>query len=234
MTPKDIQKALADLADPRLAEGAVRFMKTGPGEYGEGDVFRGIRVPELRRLTRACDAWGLDQIDELLSSPFHEDRLLATLVMVRQYGRGDADLKAKLFSLYVRSADRINSWDIVDVSAAQIIGAHLADRDRAILRELAASPVLWERRMAMIATFAFIRKGDFPEALALAELLLRDPEDLMHKAVGWMLREVGKRDLNCELQFLKAHYRKMPRTMLRYAIEKFPESLRQDFLAGRA
>lgn len=233
MNIKAIQSELAGLGDATIAESATRFMKTGPGEYGEGDRFRGIRVPVLRKLARQYEALTLGQVDRLLDSPFHEDRLLAALVMVRQFEHGTPAARQKLFDLYVSSADRINNWDIVDVTAPHLMGPHLFKRSRDILYAMARSSILWERRMAILTTFYFIRRNEFDDTLALAKLLLSDEEDLMHKAVGWMLREVGNRDRAREEQFLREHYQQMPRTMLRYAIEKFPDARRKAYLAGR-
>lgn len=232
MNIKAIQSQLAELADPAIAEHATRFMKTGPGEYGEGDRFRGIRVPVLRKVAREYETLPLAGIQRLLQSPFHEDRMVAVLIMVRQYERGGAEVRQALFDLYVTSGDRINNWDLVDVTAPHILGPHLFERDRRILYRLVSSDILWERRMAVLATFYFIRRDDFDDILALSEKLLSDKEDLMHKAVGWMLREVGNRDRNRLEAFLQRHYKTMPRTMLRYAIEKFPEPRRKAYLAG--
>lgn len=232
MVVDELQKRLAALADPRVAEGSRRFFKTGPGEYGEGDRFRGIRVPVLRGLAKEYPAMNVSEAGRLLSSAFHEDRLLALLILVRLYSHGDEALREKVYRLYLKSTRFINNWDLVDSSAEHIVGAHLWDRTRAPLGRLAKSGDLWERRVAVMATFHFIKRGEFGETLDIARTLLSDREDLIHKAVGWMLREVGKRDLLAEEEFLKKHYRRMPRVMLRYAIERFPEEKRQPFLKG--
>lgn len=228
----DIQAELTALGHAETAAFLQKFFKTGPGEYGAGDLFRGIRVPALRQLVKTYQSIPLPAIVELLHSPFHEDRLLALLLLVRLYAKGNTTQRSQLYELYLNNTQFINNWDLVDSSAEQIVGAYLWDKDRAPLYTLAASNSLWERRIAIMATFHFIKRNDFAPTLALAERLLTDREDLMHKAVGWMLREVGKRNLEAEIGFLKAHCRQMPRTMLRYAIEKFPEAERQQYLKG--
>lgn len=232
MVVDELQKRLAALADPRVAEGSRRFFKTGPGEYGEGDRFRGIRVPVLRGLAKEYSAIKVSEAGRLLGSAFHEDRLLALLILVRLYARGDEALREKVYRLYLKSTRFINNWDLVDSSAEHIVGAHLWDRPRAPLGRLAKSEDLWERRVAVMATFHFVKRGEFGETLDIARTLLSDREDLIHKAVGWMLREVGKRNSVAEEEFLKEHHRRMPRVMLRYAIERFPEEKRRRFLKG--
>jgi 3-methyladenine DNA glycosylase AlkD len=232
MTAREISKLLRKLADPERAVHSARYFKTGPGEYGAGDRFLGIRVPELRAQVRRCEGVSLAEIETLLMSEFHEERLFALLLLVRQFARGDEKKQAAIFRLYLNNTPRINNWDLVDSSASQIVGAHLASRDRKLLYKLARSASIWERRIAIIATFHFIRYDDFDDALRLAELLRDDEEDLIHKAVGWMLREIGKRNVAVEIGFLRTHYRSMPRTMLRYAIEKFPEQERKKYLRG--
>ena len=231
-TAAEIQKRLKALGDPRVAAGSRRFFKTGPGEYGEGDLFRGIRVPVLRSLSKEYQSISLPEAGRLLGSAFHEDRLLALLLLVRLYSRGDEASREEIYRLYLKNTRFVNNWDLVDSSAEQIVGAYLWDKPRAPLRRLAQSEDLWERRVAVMATFHFIKRGEFGETLALARALLSDREDLIHKAVGWMLREVGKRDPGAEEEFLKEHYKRMPRVMLRYAIEKFPEEKRRRYLKG--
>ncbi len=226
----DIQRILAGLANPDDARKYQRFFKTGPGEYGEGDRFRGIRVPALRQLTRTLADLPLDQTERLLASAFHEDRLLALFILVRQYPRGDEATRRAIYRSYVDHRDRVNNWDLVDASAPYLAGPHLATRDRGILDRWAASSHLWTRRIAIMATFHFIRLGQFADTLRLAEQLLDDPEDLMHKATGWMLREVGNRDRPALRHFLDDHASAMPRTMLRYAIEKLPPPERLAYL----
>jgi 3-methyladenine DNA glycosylase AlkD len=226
----ELQQRLAALSDPRVAASSRRYFKTGPGEYGEGDLFRGIRVPVLRGLAKEYQAITPSEAERLLGSPFHEDRLLALLLLVRLYSRGDEAMRAKLYRLYLKNTRRINNWDLVDSSAEHIVGAFLWDKSRGPLRRLAKSADLWERRIAVLATFYFIKRGEAGETLALARTMLSDREDLIHKAVGWMLREVGKRDPEALEQFLKEHCRRMPRVMLRYAIEKFPAEKRRQYL----
>jgi len=232
MVSNELQKRLKALGDPRVAEASRRFFKTGPGEYGEGDRFRGIRVPVLRSLAKEFQAVTVPDAGRLLGSAFHEDRLLALLILVRLYTRGDETLREEIYRLYLKNARCINNWDLVDSSAEHIVGAFLWDRSRAPLGRLARSSDLWERRIAVMATFHFIKRGEFGETLAVARMLLSDREDLIHKAVGWMLREVGKRDPEAEEEFLKEHHKRMPRVMLRYAIERFPEEKRRRYLKG--
>ena len=222
-------KALGDEEKARFAAG---FFKTGPGEYGEGDVFLGIRVPVLRKLAGEYADITTADTTELLQSRYHETRLLALLIMVRKFERGDAADRKHIYTEYLANTHRVNNWDLVDSSAHHIVGGFLENRSRRPLYRLARSSSLWERRIAMIATYYYIRNRDFDDALAIAEILVADEHDLIHKAVGWMLREVGNRDRAAEEAFLRRHYRDMPRTMLRYAIEKFPERLRKRYLAG--
>jgi 3-methyladenine DNA glycosylase AlkD len=234
MTAEKIQRELAALSDADDAIFLQRFFRTGPGEYGEGDCFRGIRVPVLRKLSRQYQELSLSQTARLLRSPFHEDRLLALMIMTRLFAQGDAGVKSRIYDLYLKSTRYINNWDLVDCSAAQIVGAFLLDRSRAPIHRLAKSRSLWERRIAVLSTFCFVRSGEFDDTLRVAKTLLTDHEDLIQKAVGWMLREIGGRNRLAEEKFLRANYRTMPRTMLRYAIEKFPESERQRYLKGTA
>ncbi len=235
MTAKEILKRLKQLENPADAKFLQRFFKTGPGEYGEGDVFLGIRVPAARKLVREFrDQVPLAEIEKLLESEFHEARLLALFLLVEKFRREEESRK-EIFEIYLSRTDRINNWDLVDLSAPNIVGGWLFERDRKPLYRLVKSKSVWERRIAVLATFYFIREKDFADALELAELLLRDEHDLMHKATGWMLREIGKRDVKTLETFLDRHAAKMPRTMLRYAIEKFPEPRRKHYLrAGRS
>jgi 3-methyladenine DNA glycosylase AlkD len=226
-----IRKRMRDLADPERARLLQKFFKTGPGEYGEGDLFLGLRVPQVRSMVKEHRSLDLGSVERLLHSWIHEERLFALLVMVTRYRR-EEPLRGKIYRLYLDNTRWINNWDLVDVTAGHIVGAHLRDRDRSILRRLCRSESLWERRIAVMSTFHFVRRGDFEETLGLVESLLGDGEDLIHKAAGWMLREVGKRDRRVEERFLRTHCRVMPRTMLRYAIEKFPEPLRKRYLDG--
>ena len=204
-----------------------RFFKTAPGEYAAGDRFLGIKVPELRQLSRIYRNLPLQDISRLLESPWHEERLLALLILVGQYQRGDVRRRPAIYRVSLRNRRRINNWDLVDCSAEHIVGAHLRAADRRILKQLAKSSSVWDRRIAILATFHYIKAGEFEPTLAIARMLLNDPHDLIHKAVGWMLREIGKRDQQVEEEFLRVYAARMPRTMLRYAIERFPEKLRR-------
>lgn len=227
-----IRTALKALADPEHAAISRRFFKTGPGEYAEGDRFLGIRVPRLRKLAKAHRAVSLKTARALLGSGIHEERHLALFILIHRYNAGDARTRERIFRLYLANTDHINNWDLVDASAEHIVGHYLLNRDKAPLARLSRSKDLWERRISILATFGYIKQGQFDITLEIAETLLTDTEDLIHKAVGWMLREVGNRNQSREEAFLKRHYPGMPRTMLRYAIEKFPESLRQAYLKG--
>jgi len=231
-----VKEAKADLrkhADPERAKGALRFFKTGEGEYGEGDRFLGLTAAHVREVARKHRELRLGDLTELLRSPYHEDRSVALLILANQFRRAEEPARERIFRFYLRNTRRINGWDLVDLSADKIVGAHLDGKDAALLHDLARSQSVWERRIAIIATFHFIRQGRFDTTLEIAEALLGDKHDLIHKAVGWMLREVGKRDRSSEEVFLRRHCARMPRTMLRYAIEKFPEPLRQKYLKGR-
>lgn len=233
-TADTILARLREMEDPEDARFLQRYFRTGPGEYGEGDRFLGIRVPVLRKLARAYRGTPLDEVAALLRSEWHEARLLALLLMVDAYARGDAPTREAVHRLYLGSTRYVDNWDLVDTSAPHLVGAHLAAGDRGELERLARSDSLWERRIAILATQHFIRRGEFGTALRIAELLVADPHDLIHKAVGWMLREIGDRDRAAMEAFLRRHLRSMPRTMLRYAIEKFPPELRQAYLKGTA
>lgn len=233
MSVQKIRAQLRKLADPQQAANLQRYFKTGPGDYGEGDRFLGLRVPQVRKLAKEFAAISLKDIQQLLRSEIHEERMLALLLMVRRFQCSKDDEREKLYRLYLASTRYINNWDLVDVSAEHIVGGWLFDKSREPLYQLAQSASLWERRIAIISTFHFIKQGELAESLRLAEHLLYDSHDLIHKAVGWVLREVGKRDRDAEVAFLRKHYRQMPRTMLRYAIERFPEKIRQDYLKGR-
>ena len=233
MTVQDIQKRLKKLGNKERAAISQRFFKTGPGEYGEGDVFIGIRVPVLRALVREYTDLSVAQILILLRSHIHEERLLALLLLVDSFSQGDDAARTSIFELYLKHTEFINNWDLVDSSAEHIVGAYLMDKSKAVLYRLAESVNLWERRISIMSTFHFVKHHEFSETLKISKMLLFDRQDLIHKATGWMLREIGKRHLQTEESFLKAHYKEMPRTMLRYAIEKFPEQKRQRYLKGR-
>lgn len=232
-----VQKIKAELgrhADAKKAGELSRFFQAFPGGYGEGDRFLGVRVPDQRKMAKLFyKSAGLSCIERLLQDPVHEYRLTALFMLVNVFQADrTGDVQKEVVDLYLRNTQYVNNWDLVDSSAHKLLGAYLADKERDILYTLAASDSLWEQRIAVIATFDFIRRGDYRDALKLAALLLTHPHDLIHKAVGWMLREVGNRDPDTEIVFLQEHYRQMPRTMLRYAIEKFEPELRMRFLKG--
>ncbi len=221
---------IQNLSDPVRARHSLRFFKTGSGEYGEGDKFLGLTVPQCRTLVRKYKDLSLLDATELLRSRLHEERLIALLILVHKFPKDPKNI----YDLYLKSVKYINNWDLVDLTAPKIIGEYLQDKPKDILFKLAKSKSLWERRIAILATFAFIYKGDPRPALKISEMLLEDKEDLIHKAVGWMLREVGKRCSQEYLtDFLDKHYKVMPRTMLRYSIERFPEPIRQKYLNGK-
>ncbi|MEI8289234.1 MAG: DNA alkylation repair protein [Verrucomicrobiota bacterium] len=235
MNVSGLRTRLKELASPADAKFLQRFFKTGPGEYGEGDRFIGIRVPVTRKLAREFRDLPRREVVALLQSPIHEERLLALIILVNASQRGDDAERAKIFKLYLAQLDRVNNWDLVDSSAPYIVGPHLLNRSRKILFRLARSQSLWHRRVAVLATLHFIRQGDFTDTLRLAERLRDDEHDLMHKATGWMLREIGKRHVAVLRSFLDQHAALMPRTMLRYAIEKLSERERRRYLrAGKA
>jgi 3-methyladenine DNA glycosylase AlkD len=227
----NFQKEIRRLKNPAKAEVLAGFFKTGKGQYGEGDLFLGVMVPETRKLVKKYWKLERDRVIELLFSKFHEERLGAVLILVEQFQRGDEKTKKEIFDFYLENAKQINSWDLVDLSADKIVGAFLEGKSKNILFELVKSEVLWERRIAMLATFFEIKKGRSETALLIAEKLLFDKHDLMHKAVGWMLREVGKRCSQAEEEvFLRRHIKNMPRTTLRYAIERFSPEKRMQYL----
>ncbi len=225
-----IKKELQTQANKKDAATAVWFFKTGKGDYGHGDRFLGVKVPVQRAIAKKYVSLSLADTLKLLRSPFHEHRLTALFILVLQFQRGDAVLQRKIYGEYVKHRRFINNWDLVDSSAPHIMGMHLLHGKRAILYRFARSKNLWEKRIAILATLAFIRQGDYSDTLKIAEILLHDSHDLIHKAVGWMLREVGNKDRATEETFLKKYSQKMPRTMLRYAVEKFPEELRKSYL----
>lgn len=234
MLHKEIIDYLQSLTSPEIAAHSRRFFKTGKGEYAEGDVFLGIRVPIIRQAVRKFTAASVQDVETLLASQYHEVRLFAVLLLVAHFHKAKPDDQQVIYQLYLNNTQSINNWDLVDSSAHHIVGGYLFDKDRAILRKLAQSDLLWDRRIAIIATYYFIKQAQYADTLEIANCLLNDAEDLIHKAVGWMLREVGKRDRAVEEAFLKRHYQRMPRTMLRYAIEKFSPQRRKQYLQGLA
>jgi 3-methyladenine DNA glycosylase AlkD len=229
----EIKTRLQAIANEETARALQCFFKTGLGQYGEGDVFIGIKIPPLRKLAAEFQDAPLKTVEGLLRSKIHEQRALALMILVRQFSRGDDRVRQRIYRFYLAYKQHINNWDLVDGSAPYIVGVFLSDRGREPLFALAKSASLWDRRIAMLSTFHFIRQNDFGDALKIAKLLLNDDHDLIHKAVGWMLREIGNRDREVEERFLKSHYHRMPRTMLRYAIERFPETLRRQYLLGK-
>ena len=225
-----LKKELKKLANPKQAEVLQRFFKTGKGEYGEGDIFLGIKVPVQREAADKFQELSLKDIEKLLDSKIHEHRMMALFVLIKQYKKADENTKKIIFDFYLKNTKNINNWDLVDLSTPKIVGDYLLDKPRSVLYKLAQSKNLWERRIAIISTWIIIRNNEFDDTLKIAKILLNDKHDLIHKAVGWMLREVGKRDQKLEEEFLQKHYSKMPRVMLRYAIEKFDEKKRKFYL----
>lgn len=226
-----LRKLLKSYYNKERSEHSKRFFKTGPGEYGEGDEFLGMSVPEERKISKEYILLSLSDVERLLHSKIHEERTIALMILVYKYDKLNEESEKKIiFDLYLRNTEWINNWDLVDVTAPNIVGNYLLEKDRKILYKLANSKSLWEKRIAIISTFAFIRKNQFSDTLKISEILLNDKHDLIHKAVGWMLREVGKRDQKTEEDFLKRYNKIMPRTMLRYAIERFPEILRKKYM----
>ncbi len=232
-TAAAIRKEIRSLANPEIAAHSQRFFKTGKGEYGEGDRFLGIRVPVIRQQVKAHRDAPLKVVVSILKSPWHEERLFAVLSLVDMYKRGGDAERKEIFDLYLEYLCYVNNWDLVDSSAHLIVGPWLETRSRRRLYRMAKSRNLWERRVAIMSTYHFIRQKDYTDTLAIADLLLSDQHDLIHKAVGWMLRETGNRNKKVEVEFLQRRYQKMPRTMLRYAIEKFPERERKRWLNGK-
>jgi 3-methyladenine DNA glycosylase AlkD len=228
---RQIVKRLEELGNSETAAHSQRFFKTGKGEYGEGDKFLGIRVPIIRKCVREYRAISLPDTLMLLENKYHEARLLAVLILVANYKAAkSSDEEDAIYKAYLDHTRYINNWDLVDSSAEHIVGAYLFEKNRKPVYKLMHSKDLWEQRIGVMSTFHFIKKGDYSDTLAISELLLQDAEDLIHKAVGWMLREIGNRNIKIEEEFLAKHYKTMPRTMLRYAIEKFPEEKRLAYL----
>ena len=230
----ELRRDLRAQADPGKAKILQGFFKTGPGEYGEGDIFLGLVVPKIRALSKKYSRLDINDAEKLLSSPIHEERLCALLILVLKFENGNAEEKKEIYRRYLKNTGCINSWDLVDLTAGRIVGAFLRTKDKSVLHKLAGSKNMWERRIAILATFHFIKSGKHARTFAVAGILINDEHDLIHKAVGWMLREVGKRiGIDIEESFLESRYKKMPRTMLRYAIERFPETKRQAYLKGK-
>jgi len=233
-TLSGLKRSLRLEVDPVKAAFFPRFFKSGPGEYGEGDKFLGVTVPKQRAIAKMHKDLALADVIKLLHSPWHEERLTALFILVLQFQKGDGQTRKKIYSLYLTNTKYINNWDLVDSSAPYIMGEYLFDKDRLILYKLAVSSNLWEKRIAILSTAFFIKQGQYKDTLSIAKLLLNDSHDLIHKAVGWMLREVGNKDKKTEVAFLDKYAATMPRTMLRYAIEKFPLAQRQYYMAQKA
>ncbi len=231
MTSSDVKNDLLKLQDPEKARQLSRFFKTGKGQYGEGDVFIGVNVPDQRKTARRYTLMELKELAKLINDPLHECRLTALLILVEKYQKKNS-LKKEIVDFYIDNVRYINNWDLVDLSAPKILGEWLFKRERGILYDFAGSDDLWKQRISVLSTFYFIKNNDFHETFSISELLINHEHDLIHKAVGWMLREIGKRNLDEEEKYLKKHYSKMPRTMLRYAIEHFEEEKRQNYLKG--
>lgn len=229
----ELKQELQNLADSEQAKILQRFFKTGKGDYGEGDVFLGIKVPTQRKIATKYYELSLEGIYKLLQGNIHEERLVALFILINKYKKSSLEGKQIIFDFYLKNTKNINNWDLVDISAPNIIGNFLIDKPKDILYKLAESENIWEKRIAIISTFAFIKENKFENTLAISELLLKDRHDLIHKAVGWMLREVGKRDVKVLEEFLRQHYKDMPRTTLRYAIERFDEEKRKKYLDGK-
>lgn len=229
---KRLKVDLRKIANPEKAKILQRFFKTGKGDYGEGDLFLGVTVPESRKIAIEFKALSLEEISRLLKSKIHEERLIALLILVYNFQR-DEKKRDEIYSFYIKNKININNWDLVDLSADKIVGAHLFKKDKSILYELAVSENFWDRRIAIISTFYFIKNNKFDDTLKIAKILLNDKHDLIQKAVGWMLREIGKRDIKKLEKYLKENYKFMPRTMLRYSIEKFDEAKRKKYLQNK-
>ena len=223
---KELQKA----ANPKQAKILQKFFKTGKGEYGEGDIFLGIKVPKQRKIAKKYTGLNFSEIQKLLNSKIHEYRFISILILVDKFKKASEEEKEKIFNFYLKNTKNINNWDLVDVSAPSIIGEFLFDKKKSVLYKLAESKNLWEKRISIVSCFTYIKKGKFNNALRISQILIDDKHDLIHKAVGWMLREIGKVEEKVLESFLKDHYKKMPRTMLRYAIEKFPEEKRKFYM----
>ena len=232
MNLKELKKTIRANASKDHAKTMQWFFKTGKGEYGEGDKFIGIKVPVQRKIAKKFGELDLEDLQKLLNSKIHEERLISLLILIDKYDDADDKIKDKIYRFYKKNRRKINNWDLVDLSAPKIMGKYLLNRDKQILFKYAHSKNLWEKRISIISTYSFIKNLDFNTTLEISDILLNDDHDLIHKAVGWMLREVGKQDLKILEKFLKPRYNKMPRTMLRYSIEKFPEKKRKKYLKG--
>ncbi len=229
---KDAERALASYSSPKQAANLSRFFKTAPGQYGEGDKFIGVTTPQQRLVANQLyKELSLPAIASLLHSPIHEYRSTALLMLVKRYEKGGKEEKQRIFQLYLKNLRFINNWDLVDLSAPNIVGAHLQNRSKRLIFQFSRSKSLFTRRISIVSTYFFIKHKSYKETLAISKILLEDKHDLIHKAVGWMLREVGKRNQEAEEKFLRLHCKKMPRTMLRYAIERFSDEKKRKYMA---
>lgn len=226
----NLKKDLRKFSNPEKAKLLSGFFKTGKGQYGEGDKFLGVMVPQTRAVAKKHKDATLKDVARLLESEWHEERLCGVLMLVERFSKADKPLQKELFNFYMSHSQKINNWDLVDLSAPRIVGAYLIDKDKKILYKYAKSKNLWQRRISIISTLYFVSKKEYSDALKISEMLLEDKHDLIHKAVGWTLREIGKRDLAVEEKFLVKHHKTMPRTMLRYAIERFEEKKRKFYM----
>ena len=233
MNLREFRRRINKESNKQQAKSLQWFFKTGAEEYGEGDVFAEIKMPVQRKIANEFKYLNYRDIRELVGSKIHEERMIGLLILQGKYEKGDKNEKEKVYKFYIRNRKGINNWDLVDISAPKIIGEHLLNKNKKLLYKFAHSKKLWERRIAILSTFTFIRAGKFETIFKISDILLDDDQDLIHKAVGWMLREIGKKDLKAEEKFLKPRYKKMPRTMLRYAIEKFPEVKRKKYLLSK-
>ncbi len=232
MSLLEIRKEIFKQKNPAQAIVLQRFFKTGKGEYGEGDIFYGITVPVQRIIAKQFKDLSLGDLKVLINSKVHEERLIAAFILVEQFQKANEKKQKTIFNFYIKNRSGINNWDLVDLSAPKIVGQYLIDKDKKLLYKFAHSKDLWEKRIAILSTFTFMRQHWFEDTFIISEILMLDEHDLIHKAVGWMLREVGNRDIEAEEEFLKKYYKTMPRTALRYAIEKFPEKKRKNYLKG--
>jgi len=229
----ELRKKIKSLGSPEVSKTMKWFFKTGKGDYGEGDVFAGLKVPTQRKLASEFRDLSFVDLKVLLNSPVHEERLISLFILIDKFAKSTEKEQQVIFKFYLKNRRGVNNWDLVDLSAPKIIGKYLLEKDKSLLFKFAVSKNLWDRRIAILSTYEFIRNENYETTLKIAVILLEDKHDLIHKAVGWMLREIGKRNLMVEENFLKIHYKKMPRTMLRYAIEKFPETKRKKYLQGK-
>lgn len=230
MSAINIEKELELYSTPEKREFLPYFFKTGKGQYGEGDKFLGVVVPDTRKVAKKYRDLPFKEIENLLNNEYHECRLCALLILVERFKKASEGDRKEIFNFYLAHTNRINNWDLVDLSAKDIVGEYLIDKDRSVLYDLVKSELLWDQRIAIVSTYAFIRRGDLYDTFLLSEKLLDHKHDLMHKATGWMLREMGKKDLNMLRAFLDNHHKKMPRTMLRYSIEKMDQSERAHYM----